>query len=198
MEIFLISDLRYINYIWSDLFTSTVIERSTLVINRISSNTAKYSHHISDKYILFCHSTTTPQPVIFFQPPISLTPHTLLPISGDVPLLLSPHPPLTTMLLCPHCSQEFTNLTAHLNRGCQYAKSQPDTKRKHSTKDSSKRSRSNVIRQRKSTKAIEALLTSDTHNAQKNITSDQLSLIPSIRNRANKKTQPRFNIPPNK
>ena len=190
MEIFLISDLRYINYIWSDLFTSTVIERSTSVINRISSNTAKYSHHISDKYILFCHSTTTPQPVIFFQPPISLTPHTLLPISGDVPLLLSPHPPLTTMLLCPYCSQEFTNLTAHLNRGCQYAKSQPHTKRKHSTKDSSKRSRSNVIRQSKGTNAIEALLTSDTHNAQKNITSDQLSLIPSIRNRANKKRNP--------
>ena len=93
-------------------------------------------------------------------------PHPPLP-SVAIALLFSPHPPLNTMLLCPHCSQPFDNLTDHLNRGCKLAKSQPDTKRKHSTKDSSKRSRSNVIRQRKGTKAIEALLTSDTHNAQK-------------------------------
>ena len=92
---------------------------------------------------------------------------------------------------CPHCFNFFNGLTKHLVRGCPFApimsNSSDQKKRKSTTYNKHHSPRSNVIRQRKETRAIETLLSADTHNAPKNVVSDQLSLIPSLRHQVNQK-----------
>ena len=94
-----------------------------------------------------------------------------------------------TMLKCPFCSRVVKNLHFHLNKSCPSAPSHRPSKKSNKNKRklpalNPKPSRYDPIRKRTDTTAIESSLSKDTHDAPKNIVSDQLNLVPSLRNQA--------------
>ena len=89
------------------------------------------------------------------------------------------------MLTCPYCQHPVQNLNYHLNH-CQrspYSLKAPNNKRKLPSGEP-KISRYASIRKSTETSVIESSLSKDIHDAPNNIVSDQLHLIPSLRQQA--------------
>ena len=89
------------------------------------------------------------------------------------------------MLTCPYCQHPVQNLNYHLNH-CQrspYSLKAPNNKRKLPSGEP-KISRYASIRKCTETSVIESSLSKDIHDAPNNIVSDQLHLIPSLRQQA--------------